>query len=224
MREYASAPSHTYYIKHSFQLYLRLYKRTFDLLFSFCVLILFSPVFLIISLAIKYSSTGPIFYSSLRMGKGGKPFKCWKFRTMYKDAEQKLARLLETDPALKKEWDTFFKLKNDPRVTNLGKWLRKTSLDELPQFWNVFKGELSIVGPRPFLIDEIEQCVCEKKEKILSVKPGITGIWQTSGRNLRTFQERLYLDERYVEKRSFLYDIYLIGKTIFVLIFPKGAY
>ena len=143
---------------------------------------------------------------------------------MHKDAEKKLKDLLASDPERKAEWETYWKLKDDPRVTWVGKLLRKSSLDEFPQFWNVLKGDLSVVGPRPVTSAEIERYYGDKASKILSIRPGITGIWQTSGRNLISFEERVQLEENYVDKHSFLLDLVLIGKTIPSLFYSKGAF
>jgi len=202
-------------------------KRCFDIALSGLALLFGLPLFLAIALIVKCTSTGPIFYSSLRLGRQGRLFKFWKFRSMYQDADHKLGQLLNSDPALKREWSLYFKLKQDPRVTPIGKFLRKTSLDELPQFWNVLIGELSIVGPRPYLPNErkdIEKIVGAAIEHMLSVRPGLTGIWQTSGRSFLTFEQRVKLDLQYVSARSFLFDLRLIAKTIPMILFPKGAF
>lgn len=202
-------------------------KRCFDIVLSILALFLGLPLFLLIALLVKCTSTGSIFYSSVRLGRDGKPFKFWKFRSMYKDADQKLKLLLDSDKRLKREWDLYFKLKNDPRVTPIGRFLRKTSLDELPQFWNVLIGELSIVGPRPYLPSErkaIEKIAGPEIDRMLSVRPGLTGIWQTSGRSFLTFEQRIKLDLQYVAAHSFLFDLRLIAKTIPMLLFPKGAF
>ena len=206
-------------------------KRLFDILFSGCVLIFGSPLYLLLILLVKCTSKGPVFYGGRRMGQGGKLMFCWKFRTMCVDAEQRLQKLLDSDPALKEEWQKYFKLKNDPRLTRLGKFLRKSSLDEFPQFWNVLRGDLSIVGPRPIAIDhperaneEIRRHFGEKTDKILSVRPGLTCIWTTCGRNLLTFEERIHLEERYIDTKSFLLDLMIIFRTIGIVIFPKGAF
>lgn len=140
------------------------------------------------------------------------------------NAEQKLKSLLEENADLKQEWETFFKLKNDPRVSAVGKFLRKTSLDELPQFWNVLKGDLSVVGPRPVTEEEVQKYYGERAAKILSVRPGLTGIWQTSGRNLLTFEERTKLEESYVDQQSLTLDLRIIFKTIPMIFFAKGAF
>jgi undecaprenyl-phosphate galactose phosphotransferase len=140
------------------------------------------------------------------------------------NAEQKLKSLLEENTDLKQEWETFFKLKNDPRVSAVGKFLRKISLDELPQFWNVLKGDLSVVGPRPVTEEEVQKYYGERAAKILSVRPGLTGIWQTSGRNLLIFEERTKLEESYVDQQSLTLDLRIIFKTIPMIFFAKGAF
>jgi undecaprenyl-phosphate galactose phosphotransferase len=173
---------------------------------------------------IALTSKGPIFYSSKRIGASGKVINCWKFRTMHPDAEKKLKELLSSSPTLQKEWKENYKLKNDPRITKVGSFLRKTSLDELPQFWNILKGDMSTVGPRPLSIDEVSVVIEKGKDKIFSVKPGLTGLWQTSGRNLIPFEQRIDIEVKYVEKRSFWLDLYLILKTIPHMIFSKGAF
>jgi len=202
-------------------------KGTFDILFSLTALIVASPLFIVIALLVKISSPGPVFYCSLRIGRKGRLFKFWKFRSMHRDADQRLEVMLSSDPLLQKEWQTYFKLKKDPRLTRIGKFLRRTSLDELPQFWNVLVRDLSIVGPRPYLPRETEriQSIAGKEmEKIFSVRPGLTGIWQTSGRNILTFEDRVNLDLSYLDQRSFLFDLRLIGKTLPTLLFQKGAF
>ncbi len=199
-------------------------KRAVDIIFSLFGIFFFLPVGLCLAILIKLSSKGSILYRSHRRGKDNLSIYCWKFRTMYQDAEQRLSTILERDPALQKEWNTYYKLKKDPRVTCVGKFLRKTSLDEIPQFWNVLKGDLSLVGPRPVTDVEITKYFGNKAKKILSVRPGLTGIWQTSGRNLLTFEERIKLEEHYIDKRSIILDIRIICKTIPMLFFPKGAF
>ncbi len=207
-------------------------KRIFDILFSLFILIFFLPVYLIISLIILFSSPGPIFYLSPRVGRGGKIIKCIKFRTMYKDADMLLHKLLKQNCELNLEWKRFQKLKKDPRITPIGLFLRKTSLDELPQFINVLKGDLSIVGPRPFVLigpknnyqNEIKIYLGDKTEKILSIRPGITGLWQISGRSEISIKERILLEEKYIDNQSFWMDLNLIFKTIPKIFFPTGAY
>lgn len=199
-------------------------KRTFDIIFSLCVLSFGFPIFLLIALCVKLSSRGPIFYAHERIGRGGQPFACYKFRSMYKDADKRLEELLNLEPTLRKEWETTYKLKNDPRITPIGAFLRKTSFDELPQFWNVLKGDLSVVGPRPVIQQEIEKYFGTKASIILSIRPGLTGIWQVSGRSDTAYSHRIQLDEMYVDRQSLLLDLKLIVKTIPAMIFSKGAY
>jgi undecaprenyl-phosphate galactose phosphotransferase len=202
-------------------------KRGFDILFSLLVLGLGLPFFALIALFVKLSSSGPIFYCSLRIGRKGRLFKFWKFRSMHRDADQRLEVMLSSNPALRLEWQKYFKLRNDPRLTRIGSFLRKTSLDEFPQFWNVLIGDLSIVGPRPYLPREaaaIRQILGHDMEKIFSMRPGLTGIWQTAGRSRLTFEERVKLEVNYAGQRSFLFDLALIVKTIPILFYSKGAF
>ena len=199
-------------------------KRLFDLIFTVTILTIFSPLFFLIALLIKCTSKGPILYKQKRLGQYGHPIFCYKFRSMHENAEQKLALLLASDPKLQEEWTTYYKLKVDPRITSLGRFLRKTSLDELPQFFNVLKGDLSVVGPRPVTSHEITTYYKDKASLILSVRPGITGLWQTSGRSLLSFEERIVLEEKYVKERSFFLDLKLIAKTIPAMICPNDAY
>lgn len=199
-------------------------KRLFDIVFSLAVLILGMPVFLFCIIAVRLSSAGPIFYAHPRIGLYGKPFGCLKFRTMYPEADKRLQTLLASDPILLQEWKTYYKLKEDPRITPIGRWIRKTSLDELPQFINVLKGDMSIVGPRPLTQDEVIHYLREKAEKILSVRPGLTTLWIVEGRNQLTLQERISREEFYIDNRSFLLDLRLIIQTALKMLFPKGAY
>lgn len=199
-------------------------KRLFDIAFSFAVLLILAPLFILIGLWVKLSSKGPVIYGHERVGRGGTTFKCYKFRTMYVDAEAKLAELLKSDPALKKEWNTYYKLKNDPRVTRIGRLLRKTSLDELPQFWNVLKGDLSVVGPRPVTKEELINEYGPYRSRLLSIRPGVTGPWQVSGRNNLTYADRIKLDMRYINHSSLVWDIKLIFRTIPAMILTRGAY
>jgi exopolysaccharide production protein ExoY len=205
-------------IRHNFL------KRTFDIVFSLSVLVIGSPVFFFIGLLIALTSKGRIIYGHERIGRGGTRFLCYKFRTMYEDAGAKLQELILRDPRIKEEWESSYKLKNDPRITPLGKFLRKTSLDELPQFWNVLKGDLSVVGPRPVVLDELQRYFDKRAELILSIRPGLTGLWQVSGRSNVSYEERISLDEEYVKTQSFILDLKLIAKTLPAMLFSKGAY
>lgn len=199
-------------------------KRLFDLGFSSLVLLCLSPIYLCIAALIRITSPGKAIYFHERIGRGGKPFRCYKFRTMYADADERLSEILESCPVKRKEWEESHKLKNDPRVTPVGKILRKFSLDELPQFWNVIKGDLSIVGPRPVLQEEIDKHFGAKAAKVLSIRPGITGIWQVSGRSDTTYAHRVALDEQYVDEHHFLFDLKLIAQTIPAMFSSRGAY
>lgn len=202
-------------------------KRLFDILFSGFFILCFSPIYLLLAIAIKISSKGPIFYVGKRLGKAGKHIKIYKFRSMFVDAEKNLSDLIINDPKIKKEWEVYQKIRSDPRCTLIGKFMRKTSLDEFPQFFCVFKGDLSVVGPRPHYISELEKKegspLKQYASKILTVKPGITSIWQISGRSALTYEERVKLDCKYVEKQSLIYDLYLIIRTIPSIFFSNGA-
>jgi undecaprenyl-phosphate galactose phosphotransferase len=207
-------------------------KRFFDIIFSLSVLVIGFPLFFFIALAIKFTSKGPIFYASKRVKKDLKLFNCWKFRTMYIDADERLEYILSSCPEKAREWELFYKLKEDPRITKIGAFLRKTSLDEIPQFFNVLKGDLSVVGPRPMalmkkgqdMLDELKCYLGEEAETILSIQPGITGLWQTAGRNTLTLKERAKYELEYVKKRNFWLDLRLILKTIPAMVNAKGAY
>ena len=201
------------------------YKNLLDFLFSIFFLIASLPFFLLISLLIKLSSRGPIFFLQERIGKNNIPFKCIKFRTMHPEAKDILENLLMKDEKIKMEFEQTHKIKNDPRITTIGKLLRKTSLDELPQFINVLKNEMSIVGPRP-IVNKEKNKYGKNLKKVLSVKPGITGLWQVSGRNNLTYKTRIKLDLNYVDNYNFLMDIRILIRTIGVILFPldRGAY
>ena len=205
--------------------FYKLIKNLFDKLFSLFVLIAFVPLFLIIALLIKLSSRGPIFFLQERIGKNNVPFKCIKFRTMYPEAKDILQNLLNKDEKIKKEFEETHKIKNDPRITTIGKLLRKTSLDELPQFFNVLRNEMSIVGPRPIVKAEKKK-YRKNLNKVLSIKPGITGLWQVSGRNNLTYKKRVMLDINYVKNYNLLMDIRILIRTFGVILFPldRGAY
>lgn len=199
-------------------------KRTFDILFSAAALIVLSPLLVLIALLVKCTSRGPIFYSHQRVGRGGRKFRCYKFRSMYRNPDQLLREILASDPQLRAEWDEHQKLKEDPRITPVGKVLRKTCLDELPQFWNVLKGDLSIVGPRPVVEREIIRFIGPRAARILSIRPGLTCFWQVSGRNDIPYEQRIALDEQYVRDRSMRTDLKLIAKTIPAMFSSRGAY
>ena len=205
--------------------FYKLFKTLLDFLFSIFFLIASLPFFIIISILIKFSSRGPIFFLQERIGKNNISFKCIKFRTMHPEAKDILENLLMNDKKLKIEFEQTHKIKNDPRITNIGKLLRKTSLDELPQFINVLKNEMSIVGPRP-IVNKEKKKYGKYFKKVLSVKPGITGLWQVSGRNNLTYKTRVKLDLNYIENYNFLMDIRILIRTVGVILFPldRGAY
>ena len=200
-------------------------KRYFEIIFSIFIILLSIPFTLVISLLIKLSSRGPIFFKQIRIGKDKKLFKCIKFRTMSKEADDILNNLLLEDQTLRKEFKKTQKLKNDPRVTPIGKFLRKTSLDELPQFLNVLKGEMSLICPRP-IVEEEEIRYGKNLNKVFSIRPGITGLWQVSGRNKLSYKRRIKLDLIYVNERNLYMDFNILIRTIGVILFPfdRGAY
>jgi exopolysaccharide production protein ExoY len=202
----------------------RMLKRLFDIGFSLIVITGGLPLWILLFVCVKLTSKGPFFYGDLRVGLHGKPFICWKIRTMVVNAEEKLQEILVSDPKAYKEWQENYKLKNDIRVTNFGRFLRKTSLDELPQFWNVLKGDLSVVGPRPVSQEEARLFLLKKGDKMFSIRPGITGLWQTSGRSSLPYDDRIDLEEKYIDTRSWRLDLVIIAKTVPLLFFPKGAF
>ncbi|MBW5912700.1 undecaprenyl-phosphate galactose phosphotransferase WbaP [Klebsiella pneumoniae] len=200
----------------------RTLKRLFDIIASIAIIILLSPVLLYICRQVKKDG-GPAIYGHERIGKDGKPFKCLKFRSMVTNSKDVLNELLQNDPEAKREWDTTFKLKNDPRITKIGAVLRRTSLDELPQLFNVLKGEMSLVGPRPIITAELERYNEEVDYYLLS-KPGMTGLWQVSGRSDVDYETRVYLDAWYVKNWSMWNDIAILFKTVGVVLKKDGAY
>lgn len=194
-------------------------KRVLDFIAALLGLILLSPIFLIVSILIKLESEGEVIFSQTRIGLNGKEFKMYKFRSMVKNAEELKAKLA----AQNEMSGPMFKMKDDPRVTKVGKFIRKTSIDELPQLINVLKGDMSLVGPRPSLPKEVEKFEPWMLQR-LEVKPGLTCYWQVSGRNNIDFEDWMKLDLQYVEDRNFLLDLKLIFKTFFVLFGDKNAY
>jgi len=194
-------------------------KRSFDIVASLMGIILLSPLFIIISLAIKLDSPGPVFFSQKRNGFKGKVFNMYKFRSMVPDAEQRFKELEQKNEVS----GHMFKMKNDPRITKIGKIIRKTSIDELPQLFNVLKGDMSIVGPRPPIVREV-QMYDPWHSLRLSVRPGLTGLWQVSGRNEIGFEEMIRLDLKYIRERGFWYDFKIILRTIPVLLGDSKAF
>ena len=196
-------------------------KRIFDIGLSILVLLFGAPLYVLVALLVKLSSPGPIFYSQRRVGKNGKRFICVKFRTMVVDADRVLHQMISASPELGQEFEDNFKLKQDPRITRLGRFMRMTSLDELTQFWNVLKGDMSIVGPRPLVPDELER-YGSAITTVLEVKPGITGLWQVSGRNDIPYDRRIQIDVSYSRFHTFQMDLWIILKTFKVVLFPRG--
>jgi Undecaprenyl-phosphate galactose phosphotransferase WbaP len=191
-------------------------------------LILFAFPYIVIAIVviaslIKLDSPGPVFYSQTRIGRFGRRFRIYKFRTMVQNADQALQNYLDSSPELRAEWLATHKLRQDPRVTRLGSLLRKLSLDELPQIWNIFIGDMSLVGPRPIVDAEIEKygkCF----ELYIKVRPGLTGLWQVSGRNDTTYERRVELDEYYILNRSLQVDLQILWRTVYVVLKEDGAY
>jgi undecaprenyl-phosphate galactose phosphotransferase len=202
----------------------RFIKRTFDLTVSVLFLPLLLPLIGILGLLIRLDSPGPVFYLHRRVGRAGTMFGVYKFRSMYRDSRERLDKILSSDSAARQQWEASFKLKDDPRVTRMGRFLRKTSLDELPQIINVLKGEMSLVGPRPVLEEEISRYYKEFADYYHMVRPGITGLWQVSGRSDLGYDIRVRLDTWYVLNWSVWLDILMLLKTIRVVAKREGAY
>ncbi len=202
-------------------IYSKYIKRGIDIFLSVIGLILLSPIFCFITIAIKLDSKGSVFYKHKRIGKDGEIIYLYKFRSMYTDSKERLEMLLK-NPDIRKEWEENFKLENDPRITKVGNFLRKTSLDELPQLLNILKGEMSIIGPRPVIDEELEK-YNQNKSKFLSVTPGLTGWWACNGRSATTYEDRMKLELYYVEHQSFLLDIKCFFKTITTVLNRQGA-
>lgn len=195
-------------------------KRSTDIVGSLAGIIVLSFLFLVISVWIKIEDPrGPVFFSQKRIGKNGKEFNMYKFRSMVTDAEERLKELL----ALNETTGAMFKMKNDPRVTRVGRFIRKTSIDELPQLFNVLKGDMSLVGPRPPLPREVDEYTSYDKQRLFVV-PGCTGLWQVSGRSNIGFKEMVELDLQYIQNRTLLFDIKIIFKTVLVLFGSKDAF
>lgn len=200
-----------------------LFNRSFDLAAGTVVLLLALPLMAAIAVAVKLDSPGPVIFAHRRIGRGGREFKCYKFRTMVVNAEAVLQELLSKDPALRAEWKRDFKLKNDPRITRVGRFLRRTGLDELPQIFNVLKGEMSLVGPRPIVKKEVLRFGPYIDDFYL-VRPGITGLWQVSGRNDIDYGDRIRLESWYVRNWSLWLDITILIRTFGVVLARRGAY
>ncbi len=198
-------------------------KRLMDIVLSIIGMILLLPIFIIIAILIKLDSPGPVFYRHHRLGKDSKPIEILKFRSMYNNSSQMLERLLQDSPEARTEWQSNFKLKNDPRITRIGAFLRRTSLDELPQLWNVLKGDLSLIGPRPIINNEVIK-YGDNYWLFSKVKPGLSGLWQISGRSETDYEQRIALDVYYIQSWSLWLDLYILLKTIIVVLKGDGAY
>lgn len=221
--ETAVQPKEIYVEKKAVQFLQKLMKKSIDLVAGLFGTMLLLPITIFVYIMNKKNGEqGPIFYSQLRIGKDGKLFKMYKYRTMVINADEVLNKILEENAQMKDEFRKYKKLKKDPRITKIGYFLRKTSLDEFPQFINILKGEMSLVGPRPYMPREKED-MGNSYKTIIKCKPGITGLWQTSGRNTLTFEDRLNLDMEYYENHSVKQDLKLVIRTIQKTIKKEGA-
>ncbi|WP_330901829.1 sugar transferase [Ramlibacter monticola] len=197
-------------------------KRAMDILGAVALLVFFLPLLLVVALGVRMSSRGPIIYSQERIGLGGKKFRFYKFRSMVENSEEVFTSFLDSDHEARAQWEKYQKLDRDPRITAFGKFIRKTSLDEFPQFWNVLVGDMSLVGPRP--------CMPNQKDlygvywrHYCAVRPGLTGLWQVSGRNRLTYQQRVLLDAQYVRNWSVWRDIQILARTVSVVLTAQGS-
>jgi len=200
----------------------RFLKRTFDIVGALSIITMLMPALAFLIFMVARDGGNPI-YGHERVGRNGRKFKCLKFRSMVVNSKEVLEEVLRTDPVARAEWDKDFKLKNDPRITRIGHFIRKTSLDELPQLWNVVRGEMSLVGPRPVIEDELERYAGDVDYYFMA-KPGMTGLWQVSGRNDVDYETRVYFDSWYVKNWSLWNDIAILFKTIGVVLKRDGAY
>lgn len=200
----------------------RFIKRTFDFLVALLAIVVISPLLLLISIIIYLGDPGPVIYGQIRIGKNGKPFKMWKFRSMYKNADKMIDQLSEEQ---RWQYITEFKIDNDPRITPVGKFLRKTSLDELPQLFNVLCNEMSLVGPRPLIESEIQTYYADLYDILLSVKPGVTGYWQAYARNNATYQsgQRQKMEMYYIAHASIMMDVKILFRTAVSVLREDGA-
>jgi len=208
-------------IRHSQDFRERAYewsKRTIDALGAAMLLLVFSPLILAVAVVIKITSPGPVFFEQVRLGRGGRPFRCLKFRTMVPDAEKRL----QNDPVLRAVFESNYKIKNDPRVSRVGALLRRTSFDELPQLWNVLRGDMGLIGPRPIVPPELSKYGMHAK-KLLTVTPGLSGLWQTCGRSETTYAQRVAFDMMYIDHRSLWLDLKLMVLTVVAVCRKVGA-
>ena len=216
-------PNLTEEIKNK-KVFYKLCKRIIDIFIGTIGVLLLIPLTIGVYFlkVLKKENDGPLFYEQIRIGKNGKEFRIYKYRTMVMNADEKLTQYLEENEEAKKEYERYKKLKHDPRITRLGRILRNTSIDEFPQFINVLKGDMSVVGPRPYLHREIKDME-DNYKTIISVKPGITGYWQVNGRNAKSFKERVNMDIAYIKDRTLWFDVKIIIKTILNIFRKEGA-
>ncbi|MDF2462991.1 MAG: UDP-phosphate galactose phosphotransferase [Ramlibacter sp.] len=197
-------------------------KRGMDIAGALTFFVACLPLYATVALSVKLTSKGPVFFVQKRIGQDGRPFRFYKFRSMVENSEEALSSFLDSDDGARSEWNTYQKLHRDPRITPVGRFIRRTSLDELPQFWNVLKGDMSLVGPRPCMLDQ-RDLYGPHWSAYCAVKPGITGLWQVSGRNALTYQQRVQLDSKYVQQWSVWLDAKILAKTILVVLTGHGS-
>jgi exopolysaccharide production protein ExoY len=197
-------------------------KRSVDILGALTFFTLFLPLFLTVAIGVRLSSPGPIYYSQARVGQNGRKFRVYKFRSMVLNSEEALTSFLDSNPEAREQWNTYYKLDNDPRITRFGNFIRRSSLDELPQFWNVLIGDMSLVGPRPVTANEAIR-YGDVWNLYCAVRPGLTGLWQVSGRNRLTYPERVYLDGKYVENWSLWADFKIFLATFKAVLWRDGS-
>lgn len=197
--------------------------RAVDFILAVGALVFFAPLFALVAVLVKLEDGGPVMFAQERIGRGGKTFRCLKFRTMAVDAEAQLRDLLARDPAARREWELDHKLRNDPRITRVGAFLRASSLDELPQLWNIIVGDMSVVGPRPIVKAEAARYGRHFK-RYCAVRPGLTGLWQVSGRNDVSYRERVVMDVAYVRGRCLWLDLKIIARTVPAVLLRRGSY
>ena len=201
----------------------RALTRVLDIVLSLVLLAVLAPFLLLTAIGVYLTNPGPVFFGHMRLGMNGQQFRCWKFRSMVVDADQRLAELLATDPEARREWELDHKLRNDPRITKVGALLRKSSIDELPQLYNVLKGEMSLVGPRPIVLSEVER-YRRYYAQYCSHRPGITGLWQISGRNDVSYRRRVALDVMYCRRKSVRFNLMILALTVPRVVFARGSY
>lgn len=197
-------------------------RQLLDAAIAFIALVALAPLYLLVALCVSLTSRGPVLFRHRRIGKGGRSFDCLKFRTMVEDSAERLAELLARDPAARAEWEATHKLRNDPRITPLGAFLRQSSLDELPQLFNVLLGEMSLVGPRPIVAGEVHRYGYRFRH-YCSVRPGLTGLWQVMGRSDTDYRTRVAMDVTYVATRSLLFDFKILLATVPAVLLRRGS-